>query len=112
MLVEKRPAVRNRLLGLLRDTLHAPEPSKYGADFTQIRVCCMNRVDPALPLRPPLLPDRIGLRATEFPHPIEQLTGKRRLSFLRRVSLRPHVTAKGPFVAREGVLRMGLRVVT
>ena len=46
------------------------------------------QIGQALPLRPLLFIDRIRLRATLRPYPVEQLTGECRLSGLGHVPLR------------------------
>jgi len=52
-------------------------------------LCCMNRVDAALPPCTPLLADRRGLRTTQFLHPIEQRARQRSFPLLRGILLCP-----------------------
>jgi TnpA family transposase len=58
-------------------------------DYEEIRRCCMNRVAPACPPCIPFSADRIGLRPTQYLHPIEQLTSQGGFPFLGFIPLRP-----------------------
>jgi hypothetical protein len=77
----------------------------------QTRLCCTNRAEEAVVPCTPLLADRIGLRTTQFPHPIEQLTSQRSFPLLGRIPLRPHVASERSFIAGKGILGMTLSVV-
>jgi len=80
--------------------------------FREDRVCCINQIAIEMPPCTPLLGHRIGLRATQLPHPIEQLAGKGSFAFLRLIAFRSQATAERPFKSGIRVLSSALIVVT
>lgn len=85
---------------------------KMGGVYIPGGDCCINGSGASMVPSTILLDDRIGLRATPFQHPIEQLSGKRSFSCLSPIAFRSQATAEGLFKSGEGVLGPTLIVVT
>src|SRR4029450_10757783 len=76
------------------------------------RVCCTNGREEVGGPRTPLSADRIRLRATQLPHPIEQLASQRGFPLLGVISLRLQPVTECPFKSGKDILGVSLSVVT
>src|SRR5919199_3970456 len=88
---------------------HASSPKNGSA--SSLWLCCINRRKQAVVPCILLSAHRIGLRTTQFPHPIEQLACQRDFPLLGRIPLCPQLITEGPFETGKDILGVGLSII-